>query len=89
MKYLDYKGCGVCKLNGSCKEYKQKVNILFKKSEKADNWGRIVTVFSKGEKVEGEAVIKEDKVYCATAKSNIYEEYEDFIGLNNVDIEIL
>ncbi|MPM11358.1 hypothetical protein SDC9_57701 [bioreactor metagenome] len=89
MKYLYFKGCGACKLNGSCKEYKKNVNITFDKSEKADNWGRIVTVFSKGETVRGEAVIKDDKIYCASAQSNIYEGYEDFIGLNHVTIEVL
>ncbi|EOR20550.1 hypothetical protein A500_16470 [Clostridium sartagoforme AAU1] len=89
MKYLDFKGCGACKLNESCKEYKKNVNITFDKSEKADNWGRIVTVFSKGETVRGEAVIKDDKIYCASAQSNIYEGYEDFIGLNHVTIEVL
>lgn len=89
MKYLDYRGCGACKLSGACKEYKKNVNITFNKSERADNWGRIVTVFSKGETVKGEAVIKGDKVYCASAQSNLYEGYEDFIGLNNVTIEIL
>jgi hypothetical protein len=89
LKYWNYSGCGNCKLSGACKEFRKKVNITFTKDEKADCWGRFVTVFSKGEAVQGEAVIKEDKVYCASAQSTIYEEYEDFIGINNVIIELL
>lgn len=89
MKYLDYKGCGNCKLNGACKDFQRSVNIRFNKSERADNCGKIVTVFRKGEIVEGKAVIKDDKVYCASAKSNIYKGYYDFVGLNNITIELL
>lgn len=87
LKYLKYSGCGNCKLAGACKQFKKKVNITFTKGERADCWGRFVTVFRAGETVQGEAVIKDDKVYCATAQSTIYEEYDDFIGINHVIIE--
>lgn len=88
----EYKGCGACALCGEkidCKKIDVPVTITFNKSEKADDWGHFVTVFRKGETVKGYAVIKDNEVYCASAKSNIYEEYEDFIGLENVDIEII
>ncbi|BDR73654.1 hypothetical protein K144316041_23620 [Clostridium tetani] len=87
----EFKGCGACELckkNIDCKKLNVPVAITFNKSQKADDWGKFVTVFRKGETVKGYAVIKDNKVYCASAKSNIYEEYEDFIGLDNVDIEI-
>lgn len=86
----DYKGCGACILceeGIDCKKIHVPVEITFKKAQKADDWGRFVTVFSKDEKVTGKAVIRDNKVYCASAKSNIYEEYEDFISLENVEIK--
>lgn len=89
IKYLDYKGCGKCKLNGACEDYKKNVTIIFKKSEVADCWGRRVAVFLKGEMVKAQAVIKDNKVYCATAKSSRCRGYEDFIKINNVIIETL
>ncbi|MBN1074760.1 hypothetical protein DVV91_10435 [Clostridium botulinum] len=48
-----------------------------------------VTVFRAGETVQGEATIKANKVYCATAKSNIYHGYEDFISINHALIEVI
>lgn len=87
LKYAMFQGCGKCKLSGACKKYRKKVNITFTKGEQADNWGRYVTVFKAGEKVKGEAVIKNNKVYCATAQSNIHPEYEDFILINHTVIE--
>ena len=88
----EFNGCGGCKLRGTdidCNSITVPVSITFNKPQKADNWGRLVTVFRKGETVKGDAVIKDNEVYCASAQSNIYEEYEDFIKLNNVDIEII
>lgn len=87
LKYVVFEGCGKCKLNGACKEFRKKVSITFTKGELADNWGRIVRVFKAGETVKGEAVIKDNKVYCATAKSNIYPEYEDYVSINHTIIE--
>lgn len=87
LKYAVYEGCGRCKLNGACKKFKEKVNITFTKGEFADNWGDFVRVFKAGENVQGEAVIKDNTVYCASAKSNIYTEYEDFIRINHVIIK--
>lgn len=39
-KYVQFKGCGACKLNGYCKKFRKKVKISFTKSEFADNWGK-------------------------------------------------
>ena len=85
-------GCGKCELQGencSCMDYSVPVNITFKNKEKADNWGHIVTVFNKGETVLGYAVIKDGIGYCASARSNIYDEYEDFINPDNAEIELI
>ncbi len=87
LKYKQFRGCGHCKLNGDCKKYRKKVKITFTKSEYADNWGRRVEAFSVGEAVIGEAVIKENTVYCAVAESKIYKGYDDFIGLNHLIVE--
>ncbi len=89
LKYVQFKGCGNCKLSGACKKFKKKVNITFTKGERADNWGNFVTVFRAGETVQGEATIKDNKVYCASAKSNIYPRYEDFISINHALIEVI
>lgn len=92
MELKKYNGCGnceLCKQEVNCKDIHVPVNITFKKAEKADDWGRVVTVFKAGEAVQGEAVIKDNKVYCASARSNIYEGYEDFINTENADIELI
>lgn len=92
LKYMNYKGCGACELskqNIDCKKIHVLVKITFKKAERADCWGRMVTVFRKGESVQGHAVIKDNKVYCASAASNLYEEYEDFVGLENIKVELV
>ena len=90
LKCNKFKGCEKCKLLGcDCRLISVPVKITFKKDEKADNWGRIVTVFRKGETVKGYAVVDNNNVvYCASAESNIYN-YEDFISLENVDIELI
>lgn len=87
----EFKGCGACDLckeNVDCKKMNVLVSITFNKSQKADDWGKLVIVFRKGETVKGYAVIKDNEIYCASAKSNIYKEYEDFIGLENVLIKV-
>lgn len=61
LKYEMFQGCEKCKLNGACKEYRKKVNITFTKGEKANIGGRFVTVFKSGEKIKGEAIIKNNK----------------------------
>lgn len=85
-RYVQFKGCGACKLNGCCKKFRKKVKISFTKSEFADNWGKKVRVFNAGETIIAEAVIKENTVYCITGKSKYYYGYEDFIGLNHIII---
>lgn len=90
--FENFEGCGtciLCKEVPNCKKIHVPVEITFTKPQKADNWGRLVIVFDKGEKINGMAVIKDNKVYCASAKSNICEEYEDFIELKNVEIKML
>lgn len=84
--------CGECKLGKEdcdCRKLKVPVRITFNKDEKADNWGHMVTVFRKGETVEGYAVVKDGIGYCASAASNIYDGYEDFVGTENADIELI
>ena len=92
MKLRKFEGCGKCPLAGEefdCVKNSVPVNVTFKNDEKADNWGNIATVFRKGETVKGYAVIDNNNVvYCASAESNIYD-YEDFISLENVDIELI
>ena len=88
----EFKGCGACELckeDVNCKKFNVPVSITFNKAQKADDWGKFVTVFRNGEKVKGYAVIKDNKVYCASAKSNVYEGYEDFIQLENVNIKVI
>lgn len=90
--FENFEGCGNCILRkevSDCKKIHVPVEITFSKPQEADNWGRLVTVFDKDETIIGMAVIKNNKVYCVSAKSNIYEGYEDFIELKNVEIKIL
>ena len=88
----NFRGCGSCDLVNegcNCNNMITSVRIAFKKSQMADNWGRFVTVFSKGEEVIGTAIIKNNKVYCVSARSNIYEDYEDFISLEDIEVETM
>lgn len=90
--FKEFNGCGLCDLRKEdcdCKKTDVEVEITFKKAQRADNWGTLVTVFSKGEKVKGRAVIKDNIIYCVSAKANTYEDYEDFVNTGNIDIKIL
>lgn len=89
MKYKVYRGCGNCKFDGNCRDFKKKVKATFTKGQYADCWGRRVRVFNPGEPITAEAVIKENTVYCMVAKSPIYKEYDDFVDLNHVIIEVM
>ena len=83
----NYNGCGCCGASGLCGELKkEKVKIKFKSNEMADNWGRYVAVFRKGEEVEAEAIIDGNTVMCITATSKIYSDYTDFIDINNIEL---
>lgn len=89
---MDDRGCGECEKcdNGfDCKQHSKKVKITFKKAVEWDNWGKMVTAFRKGEVVEGRAVIDGNKVYCASAKSELWD-VEDFVWLENIEnIEVI
>ena len=86
--FKEFKGCNECDIKGKCRGYRKEVNITFNESQKADNWGKFVTVFRKGETVSGYATIKDNIVYCACAESNIYKGYQDFIEIENVEIDM-
>lgn len=90
----NFKGCYHCPLGEkgescNCMDYNVPVRITFTKNEKADYWGRIVTVFHKGEIVEGYAVIKDGIAYCVSAYTDAYGGYQDFIDPENADIELI
>ena len=87
LELMNYMGCGMCdNVNGAkCVGKRSKVEITFKNDEYWDNGGRMVKVFHKGDVVEGEAIILDNKVYCASAESTIYKGIEDFIDLENVE----
>lgn len=90
LKYKNYEGCRDCELVGlniNCKKLHVPVTITFNKVEKSDCWGRMVTVFRAGESVKGDAVIKDNTVYCASAESNIYEGYYDYVDTKNIKVE--
>lgn len=86
--FKEFKGCGLCDIKDNCRGYEKKVNIKFNESQKADSWGKLVTVFEKGEIVSGHATIKDNEVYCACAKSNKWKGYFDFIRLENIEIYV-
>lgn len=92
IELMNYEGCGKCPICddiNNCRKYSKPVIITFNKSEKWDNWGHMVTAFKRGDVVQGSAVIKDNKCYCATAESTIYTGVSDFIALDNVTIEAL
>lgn len=92
LEVKEFKGCGNCELSGKdfdCVKNSILVNITFKNNEKADNWGKMVTVFRKGETVKGYAVVKDNVGYCVSAISNLYEGYEDFVSTDNVEVETI
>lgn len=90
LELMNYEGCGRCVKCGEefdCKAHSEPVTITFNKRQKWDNFGRMVTVFKEGDVVSGYAVIDDDKVYCASATSTIYDDIDDFIALNDVEIK--
>ncbi len=85
----EYKGCGSCSYYDWCKNgkiNKKKIKVRFIRNERADDWGRFVTVFSKGEEIVVEANTVGNTVLCAIAKSRLYPDYVDFISLENIEI---
>lgn len=91
LRVLKYRGCGKCKLcsNSGCAGEIVPVKITFLKPQVADDWGRMVTVFNKGDVVQGKARIKDNIVYCVTARSTIYDDYEDYIDTSNIKVELV
>lgn len=82
-------GCGACKLvKEDCIKKRIPVKIIFEKSQKSGEWGNPTIIFKKGEIIDGKAMVKDDKVYCALAESNNIH-HEEFVDLDNVKIEIL
>ena len=89
LELMDYKGCGCCDKCGKefdCSAHTVPITVRFNKSELWDNCGHFVTVFRKDDIVTGEAVVDDNKVYCITAESTLYEGIDDFISLENVEI---
>jgi hypothetical protein len=81
-------GCGSCPINKRCRDVsKVPVLVTFLADQYADNWGRIVKVFQKGDTTKGMARVFQGTAYCITAKSRRYPEYHDYIQLNNINVE--
>lgn len=88
---MNYDGCGNCKKckeEFDCRAKTVPVTIKFNKAQKWDNWGRMVTAFRCGDVVKGYAVIDDNKVYCASATSTVFEDIDDFIALQNIEITL-
>ena len=82
-------GCYNCPLSGKgCAAYKKNVLCTFTRKEMWDACGHFVTAFHKGDVVHGEAVIKDNVVYCASATSTVYADVFDFVSLENVEVEL-
>lgn len=89
LKLMNYEGCGKCPKRGAefdCIAHRVPVTIKFSKAQKWDNWGHLVTVFRAGDIVEGSAVIDNEEVYCAGATSTIYDDINDFVALEDIEI---
>lgn len=89
LELMNYRGCGNCEKcddEFNCKAHTVPVSIKFNRPEKWDDWGHMVTAFKKGDVVKGEAVIVDEKVYCASAISPYFDDVEDFVSLDNVEI---
>lgn len=91
LRIREYKGCGECELctNDGCIGIKTPVKVTFLKPQLADDWGHFVTVFEKDEVVKAEARFRDNTIYCISAKSNIYDDYEDFIFTENISVELI
>lgn len=85
MKYVNFNGCGNCKLNGACRDITKYARVVFLHTEAHYTNGRRKTVFSKGQITTAKAVIKGDKVYCIRAKAG-NNKTEEFIELSSVRI---
>lgn len=85
MELHNYQGCGACPIVKDCGDKNTPLQITFLQDQFADNWGRIVRVFRKGETVRGSGRIFNDTLYCATARNESLE-YSDFIQLENIEV---
>lgn len=90
LELMNYEGCGACEKCGDefdCKAHTVPVTIRFTKPQWWDNWGHMVIAFNDGQTIDGEAVIDDNKVYCASAESPFWE-VDDFVGLDNTEISL-
>jgi hypothetical protein len=85
VKLHKYQGCGACPIVKDCGDKNIPLQITFLQDQFADNWGRIVRVFRKGETVRGSGRVFNDTLYCATARNESLE-YSDFIQLENIEV---
>ena len=85
MELHNYQGCGPCPVSDSCSGKDTPLQITFLQDQFADNWGRIVRVFRKGETVRGSGRLIDGTLYCATATNEMLE-YRDFIQLENIEV---
>ena len=91
LKLMKDNECASCPFAGAtctCAKYNKEVQIKFKEAQNWDFWGHFVTAFTKGSVVNGNAVIKDNKVYCASAVSPIHK-FSDFISLEDVEITLV
>jgi hypothetical protein len=92
LKLADYSGCFSCCKNENafdCKANTHPICIEFLEDYKWDMHGNLVTVFRKGDVVEGTAVIENRIVYCACAATPYFEGISDFIHLKNIIVSVV
>lgn len=86
MRVRRFSGCGGCPI-GNCAKTLSESTVLLRHTgdERWDNWGRIVSVFGRGDLVE--VRIRHDGclVYCGSAESTLYPGVHDFVDLQNFD----
>ncbi|MFX4261255.1 hypothetical protein ACOBQJ_03525 [Pelotomaculum propionicicum] len=63
------------------------MSVTFLADQLADNWGRFVKVFGKGETVKGSAIVDGDTIYCITARHELLD-YSDFISLERIEVKM-
>ena len=86
MSVRRFTGCGGCPVEDCSDTLSESVVVLrHTGDERWDNWGRIVSVFGRGDLVHVRIMHDRSLVYCGRAESTLYPGIHDFVGLQNFD----
>ena len=92
LEKYNYTGCNSCPLSkleprGVCvREYRILIKVKITKAVFWEDWCVQRLVFSKGDVVEGKAVVKDGILYCFTAESTMSPGVSDYLDLGSIEV---